>query len=137
MKPIIYAATDATFISVDSRKFWSPPETFTQAGKSYRRLTPEYWAWFNHKYGVMEKALINGKISENTFEEILDRIAAVYYQAHFIYGRDALKAAEKAFDLEKWERKTGKGRTDNQNVNSYRRKRTGSGIVVSRSRGIR
>lgn len=99
MKTIVYAASDATFIEIDSAKFWTPPETFFQSGKSYRRLTPEYWAWFHHKYLLMEKALVNGKISEEMFVEILDRISKLYNLALAAFGKDALHEAERTTDV--------------------------------------
>jgi len=99
MKTIVYAASDATFIEIDSAKFWTPPETFFQSGKSYRRLTPEYWAWFHHKYLLMEQALVNGKISEKTFVEILDRIAVLYNQAFAAFGKETLDEAVRTTDV--------------------------------------
>ncbi|HOC93365.1 MAG TPA: hypothetical protein PKH33_13500 [bacterium] len=99
MKTIVYAASDATFIEIDSAKFWSPPETFVQAGKVHRRLTPEYWAWFYHKFTLMEQALTRGKISEATFVEILDRISKLYNHAVALYGKEMLDAAVRTTDV--------------------------------------
>lgn len=101
MKTIVYAATDITFIEIDSAKFWNPPATFVQSGKTYRRLTPEYWAWFNHKYHVMEQALINRKISEQTFEAILERISKLYLCAYEQFGKAALDEAVRTTDINK------------------------------------
>jgi len=96
MKTIIYAASDATFIEIDSARFWKPPATFVQSGKVYRRLTPEYWAWFRRKFLILEKALVNGKVSEETFVEILDRMSKLYNHAVAAYGKEALREAVKA-----------------------------------------
>ncbi len=93
----IFAATDMTVIKIsDSR---SSLNTVTENAKHYRRLTPEYWAWFFHKYHVMEKALTNGKISEATFVEILDRISNLYNLAIAAFGQDALREAERTTDV--------------------------------------
>ena len=90
---IVFAATDMTVITIsDSR---SSRDTVTENGKCYRSLTPEYWAWFYHKYHLMEQALVNGKISESTFVEILNRISALYNLALDAFGKDALKEAER------------------------------------------
>jgi len=105
MKTIIYAASDATIIEIDSAKFWNPLETFVQSGKAYRRLTPEYWAWFNHKFHIMEQALTNGKISESTFVEILNRISTLYNHALAHHGRDILKHAEATLDFKEYDKR--------------------------------
>lgn len=95
--PVIFAASDITFTT---RKECLPSdETIIQDGKCYRRLTPEYWAWFNHKYHLMEKALTHGKITEATFKEILDRISALYNHAISMFGKDILDEACRTTDL--------------------------------------
>ncbi|HOY63553.1 MAG TPA: hypothetical protein PLK80_05840 [bacterium] len=99
MKTIVYAASDITFIEIDAARFWNPPATFTQGGKVYRRLTPEYWAWFYRKYHVVEKALVNGKISETAFVEILDRFSALYNHAVAAYGKETLREAVRLTDI--------------------------------------
>lgn len=101
MKSIIYAASDASFIEIDSTKFRVPPASFAQSGKVYRRLTPEYWAWFHHKLEIMGHALIQGKISERTYVEILDRISNIYNVAHDTFGKKMLDDAVRTTDVRK------------------------------------
>lgn len=99
MKSIVYAASDATFIELDPARFRTPPATFARFGKVYRRLTPEYWAWFYRKYKLMETALTRKKISEAAFTEILDRIATLYNHAIALHGKEAMDAAVQTTDV--------------------------------------
>jgi|GEM_PF-6997851 len=91
--PIVFAATDMTVITISDSRV--SQDIVIENAKHYRRLTPEYWAWFYHKYHLMEQALVNGKISESTFVEILNRISALYNLALAAFGKDALKEAER------------------------------------------
>jgi hypothetical protein len=95
--PAIFAATDMKTVIRNGCP--SDQDTVHENGKCYRRLTPEYWAWFYHKYLLMEKALTNGKISEATFVEILDRISKLYNLALAAFGNDALHEAERTTDV--------------------------------------
>ena len=104
MKNIIYAASDVTFIELDPAKFRTPPATFTRCGKVYRRLTPEYWAWFHHKYALAEHALARGKMKEATFVEILSRIAKLYNVAFATFGKETLDAAVRNTDVREQDR---------------------------------
>lgn len=90
----VFAATDATFVECDSTQ-----DRVVRHEKSYHRLTPEYWAWFRHKYELMENAVTRKKISEAAFEKILDRISALYNQAVEIFGKDALDRACETTDI--------------------------------------
>ena len=95
----IFAATDATFIECDGTAFSC--DHVVRHGKCYRRLTPEYWAWFHHKYHLMENALTRKKISESAFEGILDRIAKLYNHAVAGFGKEMLDAAVRTTDVRK------------------------------------
>lgn len=128
--PAIFAATDMTFIRVsDSR---SARDTVTENGKCYRRLTPEYWAWFYHKFSLMEQALVNGKITETTFVEILNRISALYNLALDLHGRDALKHAEATLNFKEYDNRLKCGTQSSQAPSSRLPAKTPS-LVVSRS----
>lgn len=101
----IYAATDATFMEMEyPAGMETVPGAVMRYGKTFHLLTPEYWAWFYHKFLLMEKALVNGKISEATFEEILNRVSALYNHALALYGRETLKKAVRTTDLKTWEK---------------------------------
>jgi len=109
----VYAATDATFIEMDFPVgMETMPAAIMKFGKTFHRLTPEYWAWFYHKFTLMENALTRKKISEAMFVEILDRISALYNQALAHYGRDALKQAEASLDFNSWDEKIRKEKAD-------------------------
>ena len=128
--PVIFVATDMTVIKIsDSR---SSLDTVTENAKRYRRLTPEYWAWFNHKYHLMEKALTHGKITEKTFVEILNRISALYNHALALYGRDTLKHAEATLDFKEYDSCLKSGTQSSQSSSSRLPAKVPS-IVVSRS----
>jgi len=129
--PVIFVATDMTVITIsDSR---SSLDTVTENAKHYRRLTPEYWAWFHHKYQIMEQALVNGKISEATFVEILNRISAIYNHALVIHGRDALKHAEATLDFKEYDSRLKCDGTQSSQASSSRLPAKVPSIVVSRS----
>jgi len=129
--PVIFAATDMTVIKIsDSR---SSCAAVTENGKHYRRLTPEYWAWFYHKYHLMEQALVNGKISEATFVEILNRISALYNLALSVYTRDALKHAEATLDFKEYDSRLKNGGTQSSQASSSRLPVKAPSLVVSRS----
>lgn len=101
----VYAATDATFIEMDfPSNMECPPTSIMKFGKTFYHLTPECWAWFNHKFHLMEKALVNKKISEKAFVDILNRISALYNQALALYSRDILKEAERTTNVKEWEK---------------------------------
>ncbi len=97
--PVIFAATDMTTVIRNG----CPPDqdTVTENAKRYRRLTPEYWAWFNHKYHLMENALTRKKISETAFAEILNRISTLYNHAIALYGKETLDEAVRTTDVRK------------------------------------
>jgi len=95
--PIIFVASDATHIEITDAE--PSQDHIIRNGKYYRRLTPKYWAWFNHKYNLMEKALTRGKISEAAFKEILDRISALYNHAVALFGKEALDEACRAANV--------------------------------------
>jgi len=98
----VYVATDATFIEMDFPiGMETMPTAIMKFGKTLHLLTPEYWAWFNHKYHLMENALTRKKISETAFAEILDRISKLYNQAVAIYGKEMLDAAVRTADVRK------------------------------------
>jgi len=99
MTPVIFAATDMT--TVIRKECPANQGTVIDNGKCYRRLTPEYWAWFNHKYHLMEQALTNGKISEEMFEAILDRISKLYNHALALFGEEMLDNAVRTTDVRK------------------------------------
>ncbi len=131
LAPVIFVATDMTVITIsDSR---SSLDTVTENAKHYHRLTPEYWAWFYHKYHLMEKALVNGKISEATFVEILNRISAIYNHALAIHGRDALKHAEATLDFKEYDSRMKCGGTQSGQSRSSQMPAKAPSIVVSRS----
>jgi hypothetical protein len=101
----VYAATDATCIEMDfPASMETMPTSIMKFGKTFHLLTPEYWAWFNNKYHLMEQALVNKKISEKAFVEILNRISALYNHALAHYSRDILKEAERTTDVKEWEK---------------------------------
>lgn len=96
----VYAATDATFINLDfPADIKTLPVSILKFRKTFYRLTPSYWAWFLHKYKVMEKALVAGKISERTFTEILDRVSTLYNHAAAIFGKEAIDQACESGDI--------------------------------------
>jgi len=95
---MVFAATDATFIEM-SFSDGSMPQALLKYGKTFHRLTPEYWAWFYHKYQIVEDATSRGQCPERVFVEILNRISALYNRAIELYGRDALKEAERNTDV--------------------------------------
>jgi len=95
--PVIFAATDMSVIIISDDR--ASQDVVTVNAKQYRRLTPEYWAWFNHKYHLMEQALTHKKITEATFTEILDRISKLYNMACAAFGKDALRNAEQTTDV--------------------------------------
>ena len=129
--PVIFAATDMMVIKIsDSR---SSLNTVTENAKRYYRLTPEYWAWFHHKYQIMEQALVNGKISEATFVEILNRISAIYNHALAIHGRDALKHAEATLDFKEYDSRLKNSGTQSGQSCSSQMPAKAPSIVVSRS----
>lgn len=129
--PVIFAATDMTVITIsDSR---SSHDTVTENAKHYRRLTPEYWAWFYHKYHLMEQALVNGKISEATFVEILNRSSALYNHALALHGRDALKHAEATLDFKEYDSRLKCGGTQSSQSPTSRLPAKTPSLVVSRS----
>lgn len=95
--PVVFAATDMTVITIsDSR---ASDDSVILNAKQYYRLTPKYWAWFNHKYHLMEQALTRKKITEADFTEILDRISKLYNLAFAAFGKDALRNAEQTTDV--------------------------------------
>ncbi len=97
--PVVFVATDMTVITIsDSR---SSRDIVIENAKHYRRLSPEYWTWFNYKYHLMEQALRNSKISEETFKVILDRISKIYNLALASFGKDALDEAVRCADAKK------------------------------------
>ena len=129
--PVIFVATDMTVITIsDSR---SSLDTVTENAKRYRRLTPEYWAWFYHKYHLMEQALTHGKITEKTFVEILNRISALYNHALALYGRDTLKHAEATLDFKEYDSRMKSGGTQSGQSRSSQMPAKAPSIVVSRS----
>jgi len=134
-QPTIYAATDATVVELESStaSTWIP-ETVTKAGKQYKRLTPEYWAWFYRKYCLMEKALVAEKVSEATFAVILDRISALYNRAVAMFGKEALDRACNTTNV------TGQGeptRNENGNESAPRRSCVPSLVAERNARPIR
>jgi len=129
--PVIFVATDMTVIKIsDSR---SSLDTVTENAKRYHRLTPEYWAWFNYKFHLMEQALVNGKISEATFVEILNRISALYNLALALHGRDALKHAEGTLDFKEYDSRMKCCGTQSSQSRSSQMPARAPSIVVSRS----
>lgn len=95
--PVVFASTD--MLTVVRTGCPTSQDSVFENGKCYRRLTPEYWAWFYYKYTLMEKALTNGKISEATFVEILDRISKLYNHAVTLSGKEALDDARRNTDV--------------------------------------
>ena len=105
---MVFAATDATFIEMPFPD-GSMPQALTKYGKTFHRLTPECWAWFYHKYQVVEDATARRQCPEHVFVEILNRISALYNRAIVLYGRDALKEAEKTTDIKMFDEKLRAG----------------------------
>ncbi len=101
---MVFAATDALFIET-AFPADSMPRALIKYGKTFYRLTPEYWAWLYHKYQLVEDATACRECPEHVFVEILNRISALYNRAIELYGHEALKEAERTTDIEVFEKK--------------------------------
>jgi len=130
-QPVIFAATDMTVVTISGYR--ASGNSVIENGKCYRRLTSEYWAWFYHKYHLMEQALVNGKIAEATFVEILNRISALYNHALALHGRDALKHAEATLDFKEYDSRLKNSGTQSGQSRSSQMPAKAPSIVVSRS----
>lgn len=122
--PIIFAASDATYIEIADVE--PSQDHIVRNGKYYRRLTPEYWAWFNHKYNLMEKALTQGKISETAFKEILDRISALYNHAVALFGKEAIDETCRAANVKELDEVIRRG-----NKKAMNKEKTGAPSLVA------
>jgi len=125
--PTVFVATDMTVLKISDSRV--SQDIVVENAKHYRRLTPEYWAWFHHKYHLMEQALVNGKISEATFVEILNRISALYNLALAAFGKDALHNAEQTTDMQRLDKIIRNGSGDSHHAQQQPRNHPPSFVV--------
>ena len=60
------------------------------AGKVYRRLNPDYYAWLRHKMDLAKSAFDRGRLPEPTFDALRDRFNAIHAQAIHLFGESTL-----------------------------------------------
>ncbi len=93
-EPVPYVSTPLDIHYVDT----SQPDDITIDGTIFRKLSPDYFAWFRSRMVAAQAAHKAGKLSDKAWETLRERFNNLQEMAIEIFGKETLQQALRDFN---------------------------------------